>query len=186
MDDSEQCHNSRTDPFMNRLPLLLLAASIALVGCGETPQTGTQVRSASQAEQPTVTTNVYAMNPFPSLSRKAQALKYPPGIETVAYWGNGRFNVSLNNFYDAEASSVSSFMATFKGIHAMRQEGSAVYFVGDDGFLILDLAAAIHRRFATKELIPAELSEPFASLQNTNEPANIVFNPKTLMPVPRK
>ncbi len=126
------------------------------------------------------------MNPFPRLSSKAQALKYPPGIETVAYWGNGRFNVSLNNFYDAEASSVSSFMATFKGIRAMRQEGAVVYFVGDDGFLILDLAAATHRRFASKELIPAELSEPFVRLQDANEPANIVFDPKTLMPVRKK
>ncbi len=167
---------------MNHLLLPLLAVSIALVGCGESPQIGTQVRSAPQPEQASVTTNVYAMNPFPRLSSKAQALKYPPGSDTVAYWGNGRFNVVLNNFFDEEASSLPSF----KGIRAMRQEGAVVYFAGDDGFLILDLAAATHRRFATKELIPAELSEPFARLQDANEPANIVFDPKTLMPVRNK
>jgi hypothetical protein len=167
---------------MNRLLLLLLAASIALVGCGELQDAGTQVRSASQAEQPSVTTNVYAMNPFPRLSSKAQALKYPPGSDTVAYWGNGRFSVVLNNFFDEEASSLPSF----KGIRAMRQEGSVVYFAGDDGFLVLDLAAATHRRFATKEVIPAELSEPIARVQDPNDPKNIVFDPKTLMPVRKK
>lgn len=167
---------------MNHLLLPLLTVSIALVGCGKSSQTETQVRSTPQAEQPPVTTNAYAMNPFPRLSSQAQALKYPPGSDTVAYWGDGRFNVVLNNFFDEEASSLPSF----KGIRAMRQEAAVVYFVGDDGFLILDLAAATHRRFASKELIPAELSEPFIRLQDANDPANIVFDPKTLMPVPNK
>jgi len=121
------------------------------------------------------------MNPFPRFSRQARALQYPPGIDTVAYWENGRFSIVKNNFYDEEASKVS----LFKGIHTMRQEGAIVYFAGDEGFLVLDLAAATHRRFATQELIPSELSELFAKLKDATERRNIVFDPKTLMP-PRK
>ena len=167
---------------MGRLLLSLLATTFALGGCGEPPQNGTQVRSTAQAEPTSVTTNVHAMNLFPRLSRQAQALKYPPGSDTVAYWGNGRFNVVLNNFFDEEASNLPSF----KGIRAMRQEGAVVFFMGDDGFLILDLASATHRRFPTKELIPAELAEPFAKLQDANEAHNIVFDPKTLMPIRKR
>lgn len=172
--------------FMRRTVAALLAASVVLAGCDEASKDGGKGRPASRPAHAVSSTNRNLMNPAPRLSRQAQALKHPPGVDTVAFWGDGRFSVSLDSFYDAEASPTSSFMATFKGIRAMRQESAVVYFVGVDGFLVLDLAAKTHRRFPTANDIPGDLAEGFTRLKNVDDTNNIVFDPKTRTPVQRR
>jgi len=77
------------------------------------------------------------MNPYPPMSEAAQSLKYRPRRETRAYWGDGRFQLITRALHDTAISGDASTL--FVGVVALRQFGSNVYVVGQDGYLVLDL-----------------------------------------------
>src|SRR5437764_411275 len=59
-----------------------------------------KVDGSSDRPRPVGDAPAPSMSPFPIFSKQAQALKYPPGVDTVVYWDNGRFSIAAKTLYD--------------------------------------------------------------------------------------
>src|SRR4051794_14758155 len=99
------------------LSMLLALAAIASFTCQsrQTPMPSTQSEQHAR----------FQANRYSVFSTEAQSLRYPPGVDTVAYWGDGRFQIVLNNLFDNENKSNG---AIAQGIHAFVQRGALVFF----------------------------------------------------------
>ena len=116
------------------------------------------------------------MNPYDVFSREAQSLKFPPGVDTVAYWGNGRFCIIGRQFFDQKKPVPDSCI--FRDISAFRYENQTVYCRGDEGYLCVAVDTAQVRKAATiKEVQPPD--KPFFhKLEKAAIRGNIHFDPQ--------
>lgn len=108
-------------------------------------------------------------------------LKYPIGIDTAAYWGNGRFCIMLNSFHDM---SIQGITCIFDGIDVFRDEGGLVYVSGKEGFLFVDTHEGV-TAYQTAGDIPEKHKAPVDRLTSQDAPGNIYFDPETLWPTNR-
>jgi len=149
-----------------------LLATITLVGCASQRSSGTNHVSLA-ASMPGSATNsasqelVYEMNPLPMLA--AQGIKYPPGHDTIAYWGNGRFSIISDGFYDAEAAGS---LPSFHHVRAFRYEMPIIYCMGKDGFLVVDLRNSELKTFPQKDQIPEQYRAAFKKLEDERQMGN--------------
>jgi len=118
----------------------------------------------------------FKMNPYEVFSPEANKLKFSPSAGVGAYWGDGRFNVSLNNFYDEQASK-----CFFQRTTCFRQDGEFVCASGKDGWLVLNLAAGTYQVKSHIEEFDTKNQE-FLKKLKSKSPGNIYFNQSTLMP----
>jgi hypothetical protein len=112
-----------------------------------------------------------ALNPYPIFTKKAQRLKYPPGIDTDAYWGNGRFQIILRCLYDGNDGQ----NVLEKDIRAFRQDGCLVYFRTAAAYRILNLIDGSTQRITDLTLATPAQQELLRKLDSTDN-ANHVLN----------
>ena len=115
------------------------------------------------------------MNPLSCLDPKAQELSYPPGVDTVAYWGNGRFSIVLDAFYDGEAGD----RAIYSGIKAFRYDKPVVYCRGGVGFLSVDVVQGVVKKHKRRKDIPPEEQPHFQKLEDETQKDTFFIDPKT-------
>lgn len=116
------------------------------------------------------------MNPYELFTKNADQLKFPPSAGVGVYWGNGRFNIALNNLYDEESKK-----CIFQHIKCFRQEGDFVYATGKGGWMVLNL---IEGNFKNSLSLADFNQQEQAILRKLlmGEKGNVNFNPNTLMP----
>ena len=130
------------------------------------------------ATTPPAKTTAFKKNPHPAFTAAAERLKYPPSAGTGAYWGNGRFNVTLNNFYDEEKPGDTCML---EELTCFRVEAGRVYACAKGGFLVLDLASSTYKvQPAIGAFGPLD-QEALKRLQ-VRVSGNTYFNPTTLTP----
>jgi hypothetical protein len=115
-----------------------------------------------------------AMNPFPVFSKDAQSLAYPPGVDTVLYWGNGRFSVVGDIFYDEEKARPSTIA---KGVSAVRYTNGVIFAQSTDGVLIIDLQDGGYQLYPDSSGIPGKYATDVESLRRTNAVGIIKIRP---------
>ena len=105
-------------------------------------------------------------------------LKYPIEVYTVAYWGNGRFNIYLTQFYDEEAEQGP---CVFRDMEMFRDEGGMVYAAGREGFLFVDTFKGVVEKYASYEDVSEERRTGFDRLRTQDFKDNVYFDPETML-----
>ena len=121
----------------------------------------------------------FRVNPFPTSSPEAEHIKYPPGGGTGAYWMDGRFNLTLDNFND---ESIQGDKAIFPETLCFRQEGARVFAKNKAGFLmVLDLATQTMKKDKDLNAFTPEEQAIFSKLSSHSR-GTIRIAQTTLMP----
>jgi hypothetical protein len=129
---------------------------------------GPSLGSAPMVPQETASNQVIidptVMNPYPRFSRKAQTLRYPPGVDTFAYWGNGRFNILLGQLYDSESGQG----PIEKHIRVFRQEGDRLFVRSTAAYRIVDLRQGTTQRITDLNLATSDEQAILRKLEDLN------------------
>ena len=118
------------------------------------------------------------INPYPLFSKEARSLKYPPGVDTVCYWGNGRFQIVLNYFVDRESIEG----VVFDKITAFRFETPMLYCINISSHFSVDTKNCKCNIYNNFSEIPSYEKSGFERLKDKNSKSNIYFDPKTMLP----
>jgi len=99
--------------------------------------------------------------------RSAGTIKYPTGIDTVAAWCSGRFQIVVRALYDEEHEPDSCILA---GVRAWFKQGEMVYVRGEKAFVVLNLNEETFEKYPL-EKVPQDLQEQLERSKVITDPA---------------
>lgn len=127
----------------------------------------------------------FQVNRFAVFSQEAQRLTYPPGVDTVAYWDDGRFQIVLNNLFDNSSKQTGALMPS---LVAFVQRNELVFFVARNGYLVLNLKNSTYAshptlaEFSESEQAVFRQIDSELSHKTSRTSDIIIFDQKTLLP----
>ena len=91
--------------------------------------------------------------------------RYPTGVDTVAAWSNGRYQIVVDGLYDDENNTDPCILRL---VRAYLQQGSYVYVRGKNECVVLDLENLKFERFPIAQ-IPSKYMSVFDILQKGSD-----------------
>jgi hypothetical protein len=109
-------------------------------------------------------------------------VRYPVGIDTLAYWADGRFSVISLPVYDDPAvqyigrfidQSLRNPLTQSVKIYAFRYEKGVVVGVGPTGYLVANISEGNYEAFSSLAQVPSDAREKCRCLSNPSDKDNV-------------
>ena len=112
-----------------------------------------------------------------AVRQKRTRARYPTGVDTVAAWADGRYQIVVDALYDEENKPDPCILRL---VRAYLKEGSHVYIRGQNECVVLDVEKLSFEKYPIAQ-IPARYRSVFNALENGSKDKRVhtlpVINP---------
>lgn len=112
-----------------------------------------------------------------SVSQSRTRLRYPTGVDTIAAWSGGRYQIIVDGLYDAENKPDPCILRL---VRAYLKDGSNVYVRGKNECVVLNVEMLRFEKYPITE-IPEQYKSFFGRLQEGTEDQRVrvlpIINP---------